>query len=453
MAAMSEAFDLLVIGGGSGGLAAAQRAAEYGARAALVESGRLGGTCVNVGCVPKKIMWNAADLGSALEDAPEYGFSLQADGHDWAALRHKREAYIARLNDIYAANLAKRNVALIRGRAAFSGARSVSVAGRTLTAPHIVIATGGRPQLPEIPGSSLGITSDGFFELAARPERVAVVGAGYIAVELSGIFAGLGAETSLLLRTGAALRSFDPMIGETALTMLRASGVSIVSDARPTALARGAGGALSLSLADQRTAGPFDCVLWAIGRSPVTADLALGPTGVTLDPAGFIATDLYQATRAPGIYAIGDVTGRAQLTPVAIAAGRRLSDRLFGGQTGRHLDYQDIPTVIFGRPPIGTVGLTEPAARARYGHDAVQIFRSSFVPLYNAVTDAKPRTEMKLVTAGAEQRIVGLHVVGAGADEMLQGFAVALRMGATKRDFDDTVAIHPTSAEEFVTMR
>jgi len=453
MAAMSEAFDLVVVGGGSGGLAAAQRAAEYGARAAIVESGRLGGTCVNVGCVPKKIMWNAADLGSALHDAPEYGFALQAQGHDWAALRHRREAYIARLNDIYAANLAKRQVTLIRGRAAFADARTVRVAGRTLEAPHIIIATGGRPQLPDIPGAQFGITSDGFFELEALPKRVAVVGAGYIAVELSGIFAGLGADTSLLLRTSSALRSFDPMIGETTLAMLRAAGVTIVGDAQPTALTRDAGGALTLRLADGRTPGPFDCVLWAIGRAAATADLALGASGVTLDAAGFIATDLYQATRAPGIYAIGDVTGRAQLTPVAIAAGRRLADRLFGGQTGRHLDYESIPTVIFGRPPIGTVGLTEPAARARYGHDAVKVFRSSFVPLYYAVTEEKPRTEMKLVTAGSDERIVGLHVVGAGADEMLQGFAVALRMGATKRDFDDTVAIHPTSAEEFVTMR
>ncbi len=453
MAPMSESFDLVVIGGGSGGLAAAQRAAEYGARAVLIESGRLGGTCVNVGCVPKKIMWNAADLGSALDDARDYGFALGEAGHEWPALKHKREVYIARLGDLYAANLAKRDVTLIRGRAAFTDAHTVSAAGRTLTAPHIIIATGGRPQLPDIPGALLGITSDGFFELASLPKRVAVVGAGYIAVELSGIFAGLGAETSLALRTATVLRSFDPMIGETTLAMLRAAGVTVVSGALPKALARGGDGTLTLNLADERALGPFDCVLWAVGRQPVTVDFGLEHTGVTLDPAGFIATDIYQASRAPGIYAIGDVAGRAQLTPVAIAAGRRLSERLFGGHAGRHLDYENIPTVIFGRPPIGTVGLTEPAARARYGHDAVQTFRSSFVSLYHAVTREKPHTEMKLVTVGGEQRIVGVHVVGAGADEMLQGFAVAVRMGATKRDFDDTVAIHPTSAEELVTMR
>ena len=450
---MGEKFDLVVIGGGSGGLAAAQRAAEHGARAMLIESGRLGGTCVNVGCVPKKLMWNGAELGGALHDAREYGFRLEERGHDWHALKHKRDAYITRLNDLYAANLARRNVELLRGRASFLGARTVSAAGRTLSAPHIIIATGGRPEVPRVPGAELGITSDGFFELEALPARVLVAGGGYIAVELSGIFAGLGAQTTLALRGAAPLRSFDPMIVEVTVAMLREAGVTVVTDIAPGSIARAADGALIATFADGRSIGPFDCLLWAVGRRARVADLALERAGVRLDADGFVATDLYQATSAAGSYAIGDVTGRAQLTPVAIAAGRRLADRLFGGQAGRHLDYDNIPTVIFGHPPIGTVGLTEPAARARYGHDAVRVFRSSFVPLYHAMTEAKPRTEMKLVTYGPEQRVVGLHVVGAGADEMLQGFAVAVRMGATKKDFDDTVAIHPTSAEELVTMR
>lgn len=450
---MAEQWDLVVIGGGSGGLAAAQRAAEYGARAVLVESGRLGGTCVNVGCVPKKIMWNAADLGSALHDADDYGFRLNDAGHDWQQLKARRDAYIARLNHLYAANLAKRHVELIHGRASFIDAHSVSAAGRTLSAPRIIIATGGRPQLPEVPGAELAITSDGFFELEKLPPRVAVVGGGYIAVELSGIFAALGAQTTLIVRRTSVLRGFDPMIGETALTMLGEAGVMVVTGVTPKALTRGGDGTLLLEFADGRNIGPRDCVLWATGRQALIEDLGLERAGVRLDEAGFIATDLYQATNVEGIYAIGDVTGRAQLTPVAIAAGRRLSDRLFGGQEDRHLDYENIPTVIFGRPTIGTVGLSEPAARERFGHEAVKVYRSSFVPLYHAVTAAKPRTEMKLVTAGPEERIVGLHVLGPGSDEMLQGFAVAVRMGATKRDFDDTVAIHPTSAEEFVTMR
>jgi glutathione reductase (NADPH) len=450
---MDEQFDLVVIGGGSGGLAAAQRAAEYGARAALIESGRLGGTCVNVGCVPKKIMWNGAELGSALHDAREYGFHIDESGHDWRSLKHKRDAYVRRLNEIYAANLVKRRIEVVRERAAFVDGRSVRTGTRTLRAPHIVIATGARPQRPSIPGAEYGITSDDFFELAELPPRVVVAGGGYIAVELSGIFAGLGAQTTLVLRGAAPLRSFDPMISAASLAMLREAGVTVVTDIVPGFIARNADGTLIPTFADGRSVGPCECLLWAIGREAVVEDLRLERAGVRLDADGFVSTDMYQATSAAGIYAIGDVTGRAQLTPVAIAAGRRLSDRLFGGQAGRHLDYDNIPTVIFGRPPIGTVGLTEPAARARYGQDAVKVFQSSFVSLYNAVTDAKPRTEMKLVTVGAEQRIVGLHVVGPGADEMLQGFAVAVRMGATKKDFDDTVAIHPTSAEEFVTMR
>jgi glutathione reductase (NADPH) len=255
------------------------------------------------------------------------------------------------------------------------------------------------------------------------------------------------------MRGDTALKAFDDMLGEVALTMLRDDDVEVVMNARPAALRRVADGALELRTFDGRTLGPFDCVLWAIGRGAAVGDLALERAGVGLDVQGFICNDKYQVSNVPGIYAIGDVSGRAQLTPVAIAAGRRLSDRLFGGQSGRHLDYENIPTVIFGRPPLGTVGLSEKAANRRYGASNLTIYRSSFVPLYHALTSAKPRSQMKLITAGSEQRIVGLHVVGPGADEMLQGFAVAVRMGATKKDFDDTVAIHPTSAEELVTMR
>jgi len=446
-------FDLIVIGGGSGGLAAAQRAAEYGARVALVESHRLGGTCVNVGCVPKKVMWNAADLAEGLRDAPDYGFELSAGAHDWPLLKAKRDAYVLRLNGIYEDNLGKRGVTLIRGRAHFADVRTVVAAGKTLRAPHIVIATGGRPLLPAIPGAELGITSDGFFELPRRPQRIAIVGSGYIAVELTGIFAALGSEVTLVLRGETVLKHFDSLIGEATLRTLRAEGVVPVTQAWPSALEGDADGRRALCLRDGRRLEPFDCVLWAIGRTPAVEELGLEHARVELDAYGFIVTDKYQATSAAGVYAIGDVTGRAQLTPVAIAAGRRLSDRLFGGKADRHLDYHNIPTVIFGHPPIGTVGLTERAARDDYGDEAVTVFRSSFIPLYHALTTAKIRCDMKLVTVGPKQRVVGVHVVGPGADEMLQGFAVAVRMGATKQDFDDTVAIHPTSSEELVTMR
>ncbi|HEX4389691.1 MAG TPA: glutathione-disulfide reductase [Steroidobacteraceae bacterium] len=450
---MTDEYDLVVIGAGSGGLAAAQRAAEYGARVVVVESGPLGGTCVNLGCVPKKIMWNAADLGGALHDAEDYGFELEVNGHDWAHLKRARDAYVQRLNHLYGANLAKRGVELVRARARLIEAHRVRAGERSLAAPHVLIATGGRPQLPAIPGTELGISSDGFFALTSRPERVAVVGGSYIALELANILCALGSETTLILRGETVLRSFDAMLGEAALANLRGEGVEVVTGAMPRALRRAADGQLELEAADGRRLGGYDALLWAIGRVPALGELGLEAAGVRLSEQGFIATDKYQETSAKAVYAVGDVTGRAQLTPVAIAAGRRLSDRVFGAQKDRHLDYEMIPTVIFARPPAGTVGLSEREAREQYGNEHVSVFRASFVPLYNALTREKVRTEMKLVTVGAEQRIVGLHVVGQGADEMLQGFAVAMRMGATKKDFDDTVAIHPTSAEEFVTMR
>ncbi len=475
-------YDLIVIGGGSGGLACAQRAAEYGARVLLAESGRLGGTCVNVGCVPKKIMWNAAELAHGLHDGPGYGFHIEGATQDWAALKRARDAYVLRLNGIYERNLASRKVELVRGFARLAGAGAVEVEGRAATASHIVIATGGRPLLPDIPGAELGITSDGFFELERRPERVAIVGSGYIAVELAGIFAALGARVTLAIRGESVLKHFERMLGEASLEIMRADGIEVMTGAWPESLRELAGGRLELALRDGRRIGPVDTVLWAVGRAAYVEGLGLerageagraggaargertgeagraggsgpaGRAGVELDPYGFVATDPYQATSVPGIYAIGDVSGRLQLTPVAIAAGRRLSDRLFGGQPDRHLDYRNVPTVIFGHPPIGTVGLSEAAARDLYGGE-VKVYESAFLPLYHALTARKPRARMKLVTAGPEQRVVGVHVIGEGADEMLQGFAVAVRMGATKRDFDDTVAIHPTSAEELVTMR
>jgi glutathione reductase (NADPH) len=307
--------------------------------------------------------------------------------------------------------------------------------------------------LPPIPGADLCITSDGFFALQKRPDRVAVVGSGYIAVELTGIFASLGAHATLVLRGHKALKDFDSMLGEAMVKIMRDEGIEVAANAWPQAIAHTPTGELQIETRDGRKLGPFDTVVCAIGRVPAVENLGLEHAGVKVDEFNFIETDTFQNTSAPGIYAVGDVTGRAQLTPVAIAAGRRLSDRLFGGQPDRHLDYTNIPTVVFGHPPIGTVGLTEDAARAQYGDEAVTVYRSGFVPMYHAMTTRKPRTDMKLVTAGPEKRVVGVHVIGPGADEMIQGFAVALRMGATKKDFDDTVAIHPTSAEELVTMR
>ena len=449
---MSGNFDLIVIGGGSGGLACAQRAAEYGARVLVVEPRPLGGTCVNVGCVPKKVMWNTASIAHALEDAAEYGFSVDAHGHDWAGLKAKRDAYIARLNGIYERNLDKKGVTWVRGSASFLDSQTIAVGEQVYRAPHIVIATGGRPVVPAVPGAEHGITSDGFFALESRPNRVAVIGSGYVAVELGATFRALGAEVSIVIRQERVLRSFDVMLSAALMTEMKADGIDIVTHASVGQVSPGTGGAHRVQLKDGRDLGEFDCVLWAIGREPATDALELGRAGVALYDDGFLITDRFQATNVEGVYAIGDVTGREQLTPVAIAAGRRLSDRLFNGQKDRHLNYDLIPTVIFSHPPIGTIGMTESAARELHGND-VKVYHSSFVPMYHAMTARKRRAEMKLVCVGAEERIVGLHVIGAGADEMLQGFAVAVKMGARKADFDDTVAIHPTSAEELVTMR
>ena len=448
---MAVDWDLIVIGGGSGGLACAQRAAAHGARVVIAEPGALGGTCVNVGCVPKKIMYHAAELAHGIADARDYGFDVALGSHDWGALKLRRDAYVHRLRGIYLENLLKSNVTLLRDRARLAGTGQVAIGNTLHRAGHVVVATGGRPRVPAIPGAQAGITSDGFFGLERIPGSVAIIGSGYIAAELSGVFAALGARVTIAIRYDRVLRSLDDMLSRRLMAAMQADGISLVRDASVAAIESGPDGH-RLALADGRALGPFGCVVWAVGRQPNTADLGLAEAGVAAGENGEIVTDALQDASAPGVHAIGDVTGRAELTPVAIAAGRRLADRLFGGEPERHLDYRLIPTVIFSHPPIGTVGLTESAARALHG-DLVESFEGDFMPLYHGITARRRRAGIKLVTEGVERRIVGLHVIGMGADEMLQGFAVAVRMGATKRDLDDTVAIHPTSAEELVTMR
>jgi glutathione reductase (NADPH) len=444
-------FDLISVGGGSGGLACAQRAAEYGAKAAVIEPQRLGGTCVNVGCVPKKVMWNAAGVALSVSDAADYGFDVKVGAADWGLLKTKRDAYVQRLNGIYERNLAAKGVAYVRGAARFIDAHTIEVNGARLSARHMVIATGGKATMPQLPGAYLGISSDGFFELAQRPQRVAVIGSGYIACELAGSFHELGSEVHIFIRKDRLLTHFDVMLGKSLMREVRAQGMTVHEQVVPAAL-REESGKRTLVAQDGRDFAGFDCVLWAIGRESNVAGLDLQNAGVTLDDNDFVVTDAFQNTNVAGVYAIGDVTGRAALTPVAIAAGRRLSDRLFGGRPEQHLEYSMIPSVVFTHPPIGTVGASETEARAQYG-DSVKVYVADFTPMYHALTTRKVHTDMKLVCAGPEQRIVGCHIIGAGADEMLQGFAVAIRMGATKKDFDDTVAIHPTSAEELVTMR
>lgn len=451
---MSRKFDyeLIAIGAGSGGLSVAERATSYGVKCAVVEKGRLGGTCVNVGCVPKKIMWFGAHLAHAIEDARDYGFAVNNQGFDWAHLVQKREAYITGINTWYGNYLADSKIDHITGFARFVDAHTLDVDGEHYTANRIVIAPGTKPVIPAITGAEHGISSDGFFELKHQPRRVAIVGSGYIAVELAGVLNSLGTDVSLYLRREHILRNFDSMLRETLLEQMLDDGVNIFPRTQLREVRKEANGTLTLVDEKGHCNEDFDQLVWAIGREPNTAGMQLEAAGIETDHEGFIKTDLFQQTSVENIFAVGDVTGRSPLTPVAIAAARRLADRLYNNQPNRYLDYQNIPTVVFSHPPIGTVGLTEEEARTQHG-DAVKIYQTRFTAMYNSMTEHKVQTAMKLVCVGSQEKVIGCHIIGPAADEMLQGFAVAVRMGATKKDFDDTVAIHPSSAEELVTMR
>ncbi|TDQ56812.1 NADPH-glutathione reductase [Mesocricetibacter intestinalis] len=456
---MAKHYDYLAIGGGSGGIASVNRAASYGKKCAIIEAKHLGGTCVNVGCVPKKVMWHGAQLAEAIKNyAPDYGFDLSLNKFDFAKLVESRQAYISRIHNSYNNVLAKNQVDVINGFARFTGPNSVEVqfadgSKESFSADHILIATGGRPSRPDIQGAEYGIDSDGVFALTELPKRVAIVGAGYIAVELAGVMNGFGVETHLFVRKHAPLRNFDPMITDTLLEVFEQDGIRLHTQAIPQQVIKNADGSLTLQLEDGRSQ-EVDSLIWAIGRQPATDVINLAAAGVETDGRGFIKTDAYQNTNVKGIYAVGDIMqGGIELTPVAVAAGRRLSERLFNNKPEEHLDYRLVPTVVFSHPPIGTIGLTEPQAKEQYGAENIKVYTSSFTPMYSAVTQHRQPCRMKLVCAGKEEKIVGLHGIGFGVDEMIQGFAVAIKMGATKADFDNTVAIHPTGSEEFVTMR
>jgi len=445
-------YDLIAIGGGSGGLSIAERAASYGAKCAVVEMGDMGGTCVNVGCVPKKVMWFGANLAHSIEDAKDYGFDVESKGFDWAHLVKKREDYISGINNWYHNYLADSNIDEIVGFASFVDEHTLEVDGKKYTARHIMVAPGTRPTVPDIPGAELGITSDGFFALKDCPKRVAIIGSGYIAVEIAGVLNNLGADVCMYLRKEHLLRTFDSMLRETLLESMLDDGVDIVPRTQIAEVKKEENGSLTLIDEKGHSNQDFDEVIWAIGREPNAGGMNLEAANIKTNEQGYIPTDKFQKTNVDHIFALGDITGEAQLTPVAIAAARRLGDRLYNNQTDRHLDYSLIPTVVFTHPPIGTVGLTEDEAREQHG-DAVKIYQTRFTAMYNAMTRHDVRTAMKLVCIGAQEKVIGCHIIGPGCDEMLQGFAVAIRMGATKKDFDDTIAIHPTSSEELVTMR
>ena len=450
---MSKHYDLISIGAGSGGLSAAERAAQYGKKCAIIEKDVVGGTCVNIGCVPKKVMWNAANLARAVDDARDYGFDASNNGLNWGKLVTQRENYIGGILDWYDSYLSDSNVDYIEGTARFVDPRTLEVDGEQYTADHIVVASGGYPTVPDIPGAELGITSNGFFELEEQPRHIAIVGSGYIAVELAGLMSSLGSQVTLLIRKGHVLGNMDAMLTDTlARTLQDDDNIVLLTTSEVDKVEQNDHGSLTLHCCQDQQVNNVDTLVWAIGRSPNTADLNLEAAGVHVDERGYIPSDEFEQTNINGIYALGDVNGKAALTPVAIAAARRLSDRLFNNMPDRKLDYTNIPTVVFSHPPIGTIGLTEHEAREQHG-DAVKIYSSRFTSMSHAFTRHKVPTAMKLVCVGANEKIVGCHVIGPGADEMMQGFAVAIKMGATKKDFDNTVAIHPCSAEELVTMR
>ncbi|VEI78186.1 Glutathione reductase [Mannheimia haemolytica] len=456
---MAKHYDYIAIGGGSGGIASINRAASYGQKCAIIEAKHLGGTCVNVGCVPKKVMFYGAQVAEAINHyAPDYGFDITVNNFDYAKLVESRQAYIGRIHTSYGNVLAKNNVDVLHGFARFKDAKTLIVSyadgsSEEVTAEHILIATGGRPSVPNVKGAEYGITSDGVFALDALPKSVAIVGAGYIAVELAGVFNSLGVNTHLFVRQHAPMRNQDPLIVDTLLEVLAQDGIELHTQATPQEVVKNADGSLTLKLQDGRETS-VESLVWAIGREPATDKINLEAAGVETNERGFIKVDKFQNTNVPNIYAVGDIIeGGIELTPVAVAAGRRLSERLFNNKPNEHLDYSLVPTVVFSHPPIGTVGLSEPKAIEQYGAENVKVYKSSFTAMYTAVTQHRQPCRMKLVCVGEEEKVVGLHGIGFGVDEMIQGFAVAIKMGATKADFDNTVAIHPTGSEEFVTMR
>ncbi|MCG3816951.1 glutathione-disulfide reductase [Photobacterium damselae] len=451
---MAKHFDYICIGGGSGGIASANRAAMYGAKVALIEAKALGGTCVNVGCVPKKVMWHGAQIAEAMHlYAKDYGFDVDMKGLNWGKLVESREAYISRIHTSYETVLGNNKIEVINGFAQFVDAKTVEVDGEHYTADHILIAVGGRPSIPAIPGAVHGIDSNGFFELKEQPKRAAVVGAGYIAVEIAGVLNGLGTDTHLFVRKESPLRSFDPMIIETLTEVMAAEGPTLHTHSVPKEVVKEEDGTVTLYFENGESHNT-DILIWAIGREPTTDAINLAAAGVETNNRGFIKVDEFQQTNVEGIYCVGDIMeGGIELTPVAVKAGRQLSERLFNNKPNAKMDYALVPTVVFSHPPIGTIGLTEPEAIAQYGAENVKVYKSGFTAMYTAVTQHRQPCRMKLVCAGEDEKVVGLHGIGFGVDEMIQGFGVAMKMGATKADFDSVVAIHPTGSEEFVTMR
>lgn len=446
-------FDLIVIGGGSGGLAGAFRAVTHGKRVAMMEPGELGGTCVNVGCVPKKAMWLAADLAQRIQLAASLGFVTAPPRLQWKELITHRQRYIANIHQSYRKRLDGDGIVHLPTRGRLVDTHHVEAEdGTRFSAAQMLIATGARPMRPEIAGAEHGLVSDDFFNLCDAPGRVALIGGSYIAVELAGILQALGSQVEMFVRGERLLQGFDAELAGQLHEDMRQHGVHVHFGHRLSALQAEADGKVRLRDTGDRLSEVFDKVLFATGRQPNTAGIGLEQAGVATDERGHVIVDDFQNTNVGNIFAVGDVTPRLALTPVAIAAARRLMDRVYGGQADARLDYDNVPTVVFAHPPLGRVGLGEDEARARHG-DSVRVYRAGFRPMLHALADSPQRSLFKLICAGEDERVVGIHLLGEGADEILQGFAVALKRGVTKRDLEDTVAIHPTSAEEIVLVR
>ena len=446
-------YDIIAIGGGSGGSATMNRAAMHGAKAAVIEGNIIGGTCVNVGCVPKKVMWYGAQVSETLKNyAADYGYTIGETSFDFKTLRKNREAYIERSRQAFSNNFNRNGVDYIEGYARFVDKNTVEVNGEHIRAKHIVIATGSYAFVPNVPGSELGGTSDDVFAWEELPESVSIIGAGYIAVELAGVLHALGVKTDLFVRKGGPLRGFDQGIVEVLVEEMKKNGQPLHTHKVPQKLEKLDNGDIQIHFEDGTTH-TSQKVIWAVGRKANVQQLNLEVAGVELTERGFIQVDEYQNTTTSGIYALGDVSGEKELTPVAIKAGRTLAERLFNGKTDAKMDYELIPTVVFSHPAIGSIGLTQEQAEAKYGAENIKVYQSTFAGMYSAITVHRQMTKLKLITLGEEEKVIGLHGIGEGIDEMIQGFAVAVKMGATKADFDATVAIHPTASEEFVTMR
>ncbi len=442
-------YDLFTIGAGSGGVRASRISASYGARVAVAEERYLGGTCVNVGCIPKKLFVYASAFEEEFSDAQGFGWTVGERSHAWRSLMENKDREIDRLNGIYARLLDQAGVDRIEGRARIVDDHTVSVGDRKITAKHILVAVGGWPWVPEIPGIEHAITSNEAFHLETFPERVVIVGGGYIAVEFAGIFHGLGAEVTQLYRGELFLRGFDDDLRAALAVEMRKTGIDVRFGSNPATIEKAANGDLLVTLEDG-TRIDADVVMYATGRAPLTADLGLEDANVALGPSGEILVDEYSRTSVESIWAIGDVTDRVQLTPVAIHEGMCLAATLFKGEPTKP-DHENIASAVFSQPPLATVGLTEAAAREHY--DAVDVYRSTFRELKHTLSGRDQKTTMKLVVDAESDRVLGAHMVGAHAAEIIQGIAIAVKCGATKAHFDATIGIHPTSAEEFVTMR